>query len=618
MSQPENAHELEGCEFKWGQKKGKGGKKKEVQFYGSFMYDGTEYFLYDSVFLYKEGEPMPYIGKLVKIWEQPPKKKKVKVLWFFHPDEVCNWLEGGTTLKNELFLASGDGRGLTNVNPLEAIAGKCNVVCTSRDSRNPQPSPEELRMADYVFYRSFDVGNCTISDKIDDKIAGIEVTCLYNRVGTQLSNGGSELGPTNKEGNEGVMASNQVSKVCPMINDKFGTLTENEVEDSRVTVVNEDHLGRENSVSGLCVGTIETEASAVSLHGKITSRTLRDSHADEDITGSISTSKGGHKLKSTDDLGVLGDRLSKKAKRDSSAKSPEEPSVTHPSAVKSKNGPVPRKIHNSDTNDTDMLQASQKAGSAYDEKTNSKPCNDLPNLDKGSQKRVKLDEKASKLSNGTSSKATSAPPPEKNIIPEGQELEVTRKPETDRSKWFVQPPWEERMQTAYGQGTLVQLENLDPEYSSTEIEDIIWSGFRESCTAKVVPQTAMSSPHSGQAFVIFKTRDAADTAVRKLDEGCLILPNGRPLVASWGTSPSSAGKSTTFLGHLVIDKIKSRTHREEQESISTSHCSQPNTIEYDMAMEWCLLQTRSDSMWEDMYKRHGDELKKLKASLKSK
>jgi hypothetical protein len=32
----------------------------------------------------------------------------------------------------------------------------------------------------------------------------------------------------------------------------------------------------------------------------------------------------------------------------------------------------------------------------------------------------------------------------------------------------------------------------------------------------------------------------------------------------------------------------------QKEAVSTSHCSQPNTLEYDMAMEWCLLQDRSD------------------------
>ena len=56
----------------------------------------------------------------------------------------------------------------------EAIAGKCNVVCISKDERNRQPSVGELEMADYVFYRTFDVGSLTISDKLGEKIASIE------------------------------------------------------------------------------------------------------------------------------------------------------------------------------------------------------------------------------------------------------------------------------------------------------------------------------------------------------------------------------------------------------------------------------------------------------------
>jgi hypothetical protein len=53
------------------------------------------------------------------------------------------------------------------------------VVCSSKDSRNPLPSDEELQEADFVFYRTFDVGNCRILDKIDDKIAGIEGMCFF-------------------------------------------------------------------------------------------------------------------------------------------------------------------------------------------------------------------------------------------------------------------------------------------------------------------------------------------------------------------------------------------------------------------------------------------------------
>lgn len=56
----------------------------------------------------------------------------------------------------------------------ESICGKCKVVCTSDDRRNMQVSKEELNIADYTFSRTFDVGNCKISDKFTDLIAGHE------------------------------------------------------------------------------------------------------------------------------------------------------------------------------------------------------------------------------------------------------------------------------------------------------------------------------------------------------------------------------------------------------------------------------------------------------------
>jgi hypothetical protein len=115
------AEKVDSIEFKWGKKRGVGGKKKDVQFYESFFYDGVDYTLYDSVYMYKEGEPEPYIGKLIKIWENADKTKKVKVLWFFRPREISNYLGDEKTLKNELFLASGEGVGNANVNPLVII-----------------------------------------------------------------------------------------------------------------------------------------------------------------------------------------------------------------------------------------------------------------------------------------------------------------------------------------------------------------------------------------------------------------------------------------------------------------------------------------------------------------
>ncbi|XP_031261094.1 protein ANTI-SILENCING 1-like [Pistacia vera] len=173
------------------------------------------------------------------------------------------------------------------------------------------------------------------------------------------------------------------------------------------------------------------------------------------------------------------------------------------------------------------------------------------------------------------------------------------------------------MRRAHDQGTLVLLENLDPSYTSTEVEDIIWHAFKENCSAKMVPQLFFSSPHSGQAYVIFKTREAAEMVVTKLDKGCLLLSNGRPLLGCFRT-PCFTGKQSTFFGHLVIDKLKLQMQREMREAVSTSHCSQPNTLEYDMAMEWSLQQERSDYAWRKLHEQQGRELRKLKAKFKPK
>ena len=62
----------------------------------------------------------------------------------------------------------------------ESISGKCNVVCTSKDERNPQATVEELKMSDYVFYRTFDVKECKLSEIFPDKIAGVEGLCVLH------------------------------------------------------------------------------------------------------------------------------------------------------------------------------------------------------------------------------------------------------------------------------------------------------------------------------------------------------------------------------------------------------------------------------------------------------
>ncbi|RDX73033.1 Protein ANTI-SILENCING 1, partial [Mucuna pruriens] len=171
MAEPTTVEEE--FEFAWGKKRGMGGKRKDVQFYDSFTFDGVEYALNDAIYLHNGSGGEPHIGKLIKIWENRDKSRKVKVQWFFRPNEIRKFLEGIQTRDNELFLACGDGKGFANVNPLEAIVGKCNV-CVSKDNGNPQRSDDA--MAGFVSYRFFDVGNFKIVDQID----GTEEKCFQS------------------------------------------------------------------------------------------------------------------------------------------------------------------------------------------------------------------------------------------------------------------------------------------------------------------------------------------------------------------------------------------------------------------------------------------------------
>jgi hypothetical protein len=106
----------ENIQFSWGKKRSKGGAKMDIQFYENFTFDNVKYSLYDCVYLFKNGEPEPYVGKVVKIWQQK-QVRKVKILWFFSPDEIRSYLSG-PVVEKEIFLASGDGTGLADINPL--------------------------------------------------------------------------------------------------------------------------------------------------------------------------------------------------------------------------------------------------------------------------------------------------------------------------------------------------------------------------------------------------------------------------------------------------------------------------------------------------------------------
>ncbi|KAG6591654.1 Protein ANTI-SILENCING 1, partial [Cucurbita argyrosperma subsp. sororia] len=559
--------QLENIEFQWGKRKGIGGKKKDVTFYESFTYDGN-----------------------------PDKTKKVKILWFFRSCEIRNYLGAEDTREDELFLASGDGVGLANINPLEAIAGKCNVICISDDSRNPRPSDEELEKADFVFFRTFDVGKQEVCNDMCAKIAGVEVKFLLNRLDTS-----KDVTRTDTDGKD--------ASVIAIVNTE-----------------SEDPSGRNTSSGELTLETTENSFKTPTKENVELEEPIEKSSNGERSGVCVIDGRNGMARTSSKQENILDDKVSPKPEIDSNeihgkgvearakdadgrVKSPRASAEDeHRSAKKAKLDSSVQLSHGKTKSDIEGLALNCKNGDtlASPPKVLVSETKDYHETKDSLIKKPKLDEKPSKVSNGKNLKASSQISSVTDCKIDGEIVEVTRRPDADRSRWFKGLPWEERIKDAYEQGTLVLIQNLDPAYTSGEVEDIVWHAFNESCTAKMIQRTAISMPHIGQAHVVFKTKEAAEKVVRKLDEGCLLLANGRALVGSFAI-PQLPSKKQIFFGHHSIDKLRHLMQREMKEAVSTSHCSQPNTVEYDMAMEWCLLQERSERACRKLFKQQEED-----------
>ncbi|XP_027190972.1 protein ANTI-SILENCING 1 isoform X2 [Cicer arietinum] len=556
---------------------------------------------------------------------------------------------------------------------MEAIAGKCNVVCFSKDGRNPHPLDEELQNADFVCYCFFDVGRHKILDKTDDKIAGIEVKNIFNNLDSQKLGGLLRLDLDGKDVSAKVTTNNEA---VALSSEKNNQLLIDKLDGKRYDTGDSKPSFGEKCTSSL--GLKDANKSNDGLNSISRDKTLplakekengvckalakqksstKLSHSSRDgleMTGNSKT--GGNafclaKIDSEDTVGVP-DRQINKRLVEGKASEKEKYGVSSANKtndVHNRRNYDNAKISNTRPNvsmDNTFLKSKidlEKGGrdivgvpdrhfnkqlmegkASEKEKygvSNAMITNDVQNRRKHDNdvkevpsKKLKTDTMSTKHSADKFRKESSTASPNVEHRLDYRVMEVTQRPDIDRSKWFKPMPWEERMRNAHEQGKLVLLENLDPSLTSSEVQDIIWLGFKESCTVMVIQKTAESSPHSGQAFVIFKRKEAAESVIRKLEEGCFLMSNGRPLVGSFGL-PCFPEKKPIFYGHHVNDHLRLQTQREMKDAVSTSHCSQPNNIEYDMAVEWCLLQERADKSWRRLYQRQGEELRKLKAKL---
>ncbi|KAH1105207.1 hypothetical protein GYH30_038463 [Glycine max] len=475
---PSEANVGKMIDFKWGDKRGVGGKNKDIQYYESFVYEGVEYFLYDCVYLYTAGHVETSIGKLVKIFETRNRQKMIKLVWFFRPFDIRNWLGQYKPCWNELFLASGEGKGVSNFNYLESIIRKCSVICTSKDKRNPKPSEIELKKADYFFNCTFDVVRGVIIDQFTNEIDGIRVERFFNRNGDEKTSNHLHVGT-----------------------------------DIRPKIV------------------IKTRTNPCTI-----------SHC----------------------------QVNDKAK------------------VRTYENVLPKQSSNSYT---------YKKRKIVEEKPTIGQISKTP-------KEQEIDEKKAELRQDERVKTN------KKVI------DVIERPDAEKRRWFKKMPWDERLQTAQKMGTLVLLNNLDPSYTSFEVEDLVWCALKARVEARMIEWSPGSSKYYGRALVIFKTKDAAESAIYQLNKRCLVLGEGRIVSAIKGTL-REPGKKKRFTGHLVLDRAAhQRQHQEMRNAVSTSHCSQPNTIEYGMATEWILHYEKSNACWNALYEKQMKEIQDVRSKLK--
>ncbi|PKU75186.1 protein ANTI-SILENCING 1 isoform X2 [Dendrobium catenatum] len=478
-------------QFQWGKRRGVGNANKDVQFYESFIYDEESYSLYDNVYLFKEGDSEPYVGKILKIWEQPGQKRRIKILWFFRPNDISRYLDGHASSEKDLFLASGEGVGLSNINPLEAIAGKCSVICTLRDERNPQPSSIAIEKADFIFSRFFDVGSCTVLETPPEAIAGVELKYLLNHPKDQKPEHSVKLEVVDS----GAFDDSFIKKLGPV----------NDLAKLRLDAQIESDPGTKKP-------------------------TIKSEDLDYDLQRKARPNDG--LMKHTFDDQETSDSSTRKRKY----------------------------VSDEDNQDDDSVQV------------------------------PKVSSQLAELAEAKNNSLDVLP-----LKPNSAALH--------RSRWFADMPWKARIEKAHHQGKLMFLENLDPSYSASEIEDLLLEAFKLDCTVKVIPHVTFHNPHYGQAYVICNSRNEATNAVQEIDEKCLILSDGRPLCAKLGMIelPQKAAK---FPGHLKVEKGRLQPVRiEHKQAVATSHCSQPNTIEYELAMEWLLLFEKYQRSKEKLLKK---------------
>ncbi|KAG6557889.1 hypothetical protein Mapa_000066 [Marchantia paleacea] len=182
----------------------------------------------------------------------------------------------------------------------------------------------------------------------------------------------------------------------------------------------------------------------------------------------------------------------------------------------------------------------------------------------------------------------------------------------DNCKLYVS--WDEKniVEEAVSNGRALLLKNLDPYLNSVELEAILENVLDITCDVRILPPKCITCYKSAEAIVIVKKADIAEDVLTTLTENILaISEDERPVLASKLTKPTQS--IGNFHGFFNLEKFgwKMNATAEQKNAVSTSHCAQSNTVEYEMGLLWRVIQDRDAVAWKTL-EEHAQELQKLK------
>eukprot|EP00250_Pteridium_aquilinum_P006570 c16460_g1_i1 orf=127-2133(+) len=648
-------------------------EEEERRYLSCCASEGVEYRLYDNVKVYDERYSEPHIGKIAKLWEERASgTRKVLIRWFLKHKEVKPHAHDNP---RELFLAFGQGKGVANENDLDVIVGKCKVVCTSKDPQIKQPSANVIENSDFFFSHVYDVDlehTCPV-ERVVDKLgfnasynkeewatALIKIERKADKLQTNQESKdekqefvGSAMPEARKRPRDVELVFNSQKKNLGKQSDlKKGHLSfDGDSKKKKIKVseykasVSKENLEKAgaDSVSNMkemqskdqC---LKNEATAMGgLNSGDVLLSKRQITDVEKLSGGAGLSSGKAEMeeKNSSESSIPVKVSSIKECLpfvNSTMDIPEQHAVAEP--LKNKN--ISRQVD-------DKVDLDEKAQS----KASTVPKNKqmLENMDVERHAEDDLGFLEGELDSRQFTKTNEVSRPDNFPKAEAErrqqasrEAGISGREKADSRKSNSKPMLEsskrdstkeggsnitKKMKTAKGveaekrpMSTVEMVKAIEKRKIFKEL-DMLKSIFQGLSDARVLPQETICP--SGQALAIFETKLLADCALEAMEMKCLVVTdNKRPVIASRVKESSSQFR---FPGHLALEKLKlgrNLLNEDYKRAVSTSHCSQPNTIEFEMAMEWRQLQEITQNCRVELFKRQRKEFYELRSRGNSK